>query len=127
MTELFKLARPLAEDEILKGVRQALDDRKDNVIAGDEKDGWSAVKVGDSKNDFPGDVMGKRVDNMFFLYAKALPGKATDAFRDFLSPRHTSRIRNSIAENENENVLRKEIADKVADAIYAEAEALVRL
>ena len=125
LARLFDLAiehgRPIAEAEVLAGVRKLLDERLDNVIANDARDGWSNTAVGDLKNDYPGDALDKRIDNCIFLFGKALPGRITDSIRDAVSPTVTPKVRAQLGADPTGAV----IAAAVAEALYDEAAALV--
>lgn len=74
-----------AEQLTAEGLEKYMSDRVDNVVANDKRDGWSNTHVADPKNDYNGGPIEKRIDNMIFLYGKALPGKATDKLRDYSS------------------------------------------
>lgn len=122
LAQLFHLAvdegKPILKAEVLGGIRQMLDDRLDNVVKNDQRDGWTNTHVSDPHNDYPGTPREKRIDNMFFLYGKALPGKLTDKIRDILSERDTPALSAKLGPDPSG----QEIAVAVGDAIYAEAE-----
>lgn len=124
LAELFDLAvekgKPILTEEALRQVRTVIEDRRDNVIANDARDGWTNTQAADPKNDYPGDALAKRIDNFFFLYAKSLPGKATDVFRDLLSADLTPALRAQV----DESATPERLADLVGNAIYGEAEKL---
>jgi hypothetical protein len=124
IAKLFDLAlehgKPLAVDQLKAQVRRAIEDRQDNVAKQDAAQ-WGAGQQGDPKNDFPGDLLSRRLDNALFLYGKALPGKATDFIRDALSPAITPGLRAQV----DENVTSERVAELVGAALVAEAERVI--
>lgn len=126
LQSLFGIAvdqlKPVAVDEALLRIRAAIDARVDNMARADRKAGWSATEVGNDKNDYPGDVLAKRCDSHLFVLAQQLPGKMSDAFRDWISPSVTPHVRARITEESTA----EEIAQAVADEVYAVAEDIVR-
>lgn len=121
LSQLFGIALDAGDELALEQFERVIQDRRDNVLANDERDGWTNEKAADSKNDFPGDALAKRIDNFFFLYGKSLPGKGTDFIRDFLSARHTPTLRAQV----DATATREELADLVGEAILADVAAAI--
>ena len=133
LAQLFGLVvehgKPIVTEELLAQVRSIISGKLDNVIANDARDGWgpdpadpSVYRIGDDKNDYPGDPVSKRLDNFLFLFGKNLPGRATDLIRDNSSRVITPRLRPQV----HEGTSGEEMARIVGDALYDEAASLGR-
>lgn len=112
---------PLAE----QGLDDLIEAKVEHLIHKTAKDslnaGWSWDHQADKKNDYPGDIPSKWIDDFIYRFGKALPGPVTDFIRDEISPDITPGIRAQITEASTH----EQVATLVGTALKDNAEAIV--
>lgn len=120
----LRMLVPLLEQFAVDELRRFLDGRADNMAKNDRDNGWSAENIGDPRNDYVGDVLSKRADNMLFVLAAQLPGRLSDGFRDGLSPVVTPLVRESIDATSTPEEIASLVVERVCEIAEAALDAV---